>query len=271
MPRVTALSDVWDRIYSDFLHTSRLDTYERLLESALAADYQICSVGGLWRRMVVGGLEPARRYLLVRHDVDTDPGTAAAMWQINRRLGVETSFFFRLSTLDPGLMAEIGAAGSEASYHYEELATVAKRRRLRSRADAMNHLPEARERFAENLGRLRLLTGLPMTVVASHGDFVNRRLGLPNWVILTDPDLRHALGIDLETYDEALLSNLPSRHADGPHPRHWDPTDPATAIQAGERVISVLVHPRHWRVNRVVNARDDAGRVFEGVRFSLGV
>ncbi len=69
---------------------------------------------------------------MLRHDVDTDPGTAAAMWDIERELGVESSYFFRLSTLAPALMADIAAGGSEASYHYEEVATVAKRRRLRT-------------------------------------------------------------------------------------------------------------------------------------------
>ena len=92
---------------------------------------------------------------------------------------MESSYFFRLSTLAPALMAEIAAGGGEASYHYEELSWVAKRRRLRSRSDALRALPEARDRFAENLQTLRMKTGLPMRVVASHGDFVNRRLGYP--------------------------------------------------------------------------------------------
>jgi hypothetical protein len=263
------LTRVWHRVYSDFLLGSRLGAYERLLGGALEAGYRVRSVGGAWRSIGDGGLEAGSRLVVLRHDVDTDPATAAAMWAIDRRLGVETSYFFRLATLDPGLMAEIAAAGSEASYHYEELATIAKRRRLRTRSDALAHLPEAVDRFAENIGRLRAMTGLPMRIVASHGDFVNRRLGLPNWLILADPDVRRGLDIELETYDEAFLRHVTSRHSDGPHPQFWRPVDPAAAIGAGEAVISVLVHPRHWRVNRLVNARDDVQRVVEGVRFAL--
>jgi hypothetical protein len=266
---VNVLAEARDRIYSDFLQGSRLPAYGRWLEAALLAEYEVCSVGGLWRRMEAGGLGPARRYLVLRHDVDTDPGTAAAMWAIDRRLGLETSYFFRLSTLDLRLMADIQAGGSEASYHYEELATIAKRLGLRTRAQAERHLPQARDAFAANLTRLREGTGLPMTVVASHGDFVNRRLGLPNWVLLSDPVFRRQVGVVLETYDEDFLRILTSRHADGPYPRYWHPADPMAAIAAREPVISVLVHPRHWRVNRLVNAHDDARRVFEGLRFAL--
>jgi hypothetical protein len=266
---LTALPRLRDRVYGDFLMPSRLPQYGRLLESALRADYRIISAGGLWRLIESDELDLTRRYLLLRHDVDTDPRTAAAMWRIDRALSVESSYFFRLSTIDPALMAAIAGGGSEVSYHYEELSSVAKRRGLRSRSEVIAHLPEARDQFAENIGRLRATMGLPMRVVAAHGDFVNRRLGIANWAILADRGFRRSLDIDLETYDEALLRRLPSRHSDGPYPGYWPYTDPAEAIRAGEPVISVLVHPRHWRVDRPGNARDDVGRMVEGLRFEV--
>ena len=266
---LTVLPRLRDRVYGDFLMASRLDQYGRLLESALRADYRIISAGGLWRLIENRELDPMRRYLVLRHDVDTDPGTAAAMWEIDRRLSVESSYFFRLSTIAPALMGSIAAGGGEASYHYEELSSLAKRRGLHSRSGVIAHLPEARDRFAENIWRLRAMTGLPMRVVAAHGDFVNRRLGIQNWAILADRGFRRRLDVDLETYDEAFLRRLPSRHADGPYPRYWAYTDPAEAIRAGEPIVSVLVHPRHWRVDRPGNARDDVGRMVEGLRFEV--
>jgi len=269
MDWLVSMRRVRNRVYSDFAMQSRLVEYRQLLERALEAGYRICSVGGIWRQVVAGGLAPSQRYLVLRHDIDTDPGTAAAMWDIDRGLAIESSYFFRLSTLAPALMVDISAGGGEASYHYEELAFVAKRRRLRNRSDALRALPEARELFAENLQKLRVATGLPMRVVASHGDFVNRHLGVPNWVILADPEFRRRVDVELETYDEALLRHLPSRHIDAPHPRFWEPTDPSAMIRAGEPVVSLLVHPRQWRANRLANARDDLRRVAEGVRYSL--
>jgi hypothetical protein len=266
---LTALPRLRDRVYGDFLMGSRLAQYAQLLESGLRAGYRISSVGSCWQQIGDPGLDPAQRYFVLRHDVDTDPRTAAAMWDIDRGLGVESSYFFRLSTIAPALMVEIAGGGSEVSYHYEELSSVAKRRGLRSPSAALRGLPEARDQFAQNLGRLRVMTGLPMRVVAAHGDFVNRRLGIANWLILANPEFRQDVGIDLDVYDQAFLRHLPSRHTDAPHPRYWEPTDPAAAIRAGEPVISVLVHPRHWRADRIVNARDGMRRALEALRYEL--
>jgi hypothetical protein len=264
-----ALPSIRDRIYGDFLMGSRLDLYGKLLETALQTGYRISPVGEAWRLMQDGELDPSQRRMILRHDIDTDPRTAAAMWSIDRALGVKSSYFFRLATFAPALMADIAGDGGEASYHFEELSSIAKQQHLRSGSAALRHLPEARDRFAENLQWLRGETGLPMRVVASHGDFVNRRLGVPNWVILTDLEFRRRVGIVLETYDEAFLRRLPARYTDASHPQYWDPGDPAAMIRAGEPVISVLVHPRHWRVDRLVNARDDIRRAVDGMRFAL--
>ena len=248
---------------------SRLDEYRHFLESALLAGYRITSVGGAWSIIREGRLDPAHRHLVLRLDVDTDPRTAAAMWRIAHALGIDGSYFFRLSTFDPTAVAEISSGGSEVSYHYEELATVAKRRRIRKVADALAALPEARDLFAANLIRLREATGLPMRIVAAHGDFVNRRLGIPNSRLLEPARLRSELGIDLETYDEDYLGRLSTRHIDALPPRCWEPTDPAAAIRAGEPLVAVLVHPRQWRADPVVNARDDMQRILQGIQYRL--
>src|SRR4051812_3916975 len=105
---------------------SRLGEYRAFLEAALRAGYQIRTVEWIWARIVGGTLEPDGHYLMLRHDIDTDPATVAAMWEIERDLGISGSFFFRLSTLDPRIMDAIASSGSEVSYHYEELATIAK-------------------------------------------------------------------------------------------------------------------------------------------------
>jgi hypothetical protein len=265
------LARTLNRLRADFLMGSRLAEYRLFLESALAAGYRVRSVGGAWDEIRDGSFGTSGRLIVLRLDIDTDPRTAAEMWEIARGLGAEASYFFRLSTLDIALMTEIAAGGSEASYHYEELATVAKRRHLRSASDALAALPEARDLFAANLVRLRATTGLPMRVVAAHGDFVNRRLGIPNWRVVEDPAFRGELGIDLETYDNVFLRHLPSRHIDAPPPVGWEPSDPAAAIAAGLPVVSVLVHPRQWRADPVVNARDDIGRVIEGIRHRLPI
>lgn len=261
------LRTVWHRLYADFLLPSRLDSYRRLLERFLGAGYTVISVESIWELISSSQLNGNARYLVLRHDIDTDPATAQRMWEIERALGCHGSYFFRLSTVDIPLMKAIAASGSMASYHYEEIAAVAKRRRLRSRDEALAHLTEAQEEFLRNLARLRTQTSLPMTVVASHGDFVNRQLGLPNWELLVDRDFRRRAGVELETYDEAVMGHVTSRHSDTLHPRYWIPGSPELAIGRSEPVVYVLVHPRHWRAARSVNARDDLGRLSESIRY----
>ena len=260
---------VWNRCYGDFLMPSRLPAYRALLEAALEAGYAIVSVEGAWAAIEAGRLDPAGRTLVLRHDIDTGPLTAGAMWRIERDLGVGSSYYFRLSTLDLGLMAEIAAGGSEASYHYEELATVAKRHRPRTTAAALALVPEAQDRFRHNLERLRGQTGLPFRTVASHGDFVNRKLGLMNWTILADPAFRAAVGIDLETYDEAFMGHVTSRHADTTYPRFWTTQPPPqTAIATGEPVVYLLVHPGAWRVTPWRSVVGNLRRIREGIAYA---
>lgn len=269
MPRLTP-RPAWDRIYADFLMPSRLDAYRRLLASAIEAGYAIVSIERLWGLIRANAVDPAARYLVLRHDIDTDPGTAARMLSVERDLGAEGSYFFRLSTIDLGLLDRIAGAGAQAGYHYEELAAIAKERRLRSRADAERHVPEAQDRFVHNLERLRAGSGLPFRVAASHGDFVNWSLGIPNWAILADPAVRERAGIDLETYDAAFMDHVSSRHSDTHFPRYWIPASPAAAIAGHEPVVYLLVHPRHWHVARAINARDDIGRLVQGLRYRRG-
>jgi hypothetical protein len=227
------------------------------------------SIETFWHLIDGDAVDPAARYLVLRHDIDTDPGTARAMWDIERALGIDGSYYFRLSTADPGLMRAIAEGGSQASYHFEELATIAKQRHLRHGADVLEHLPEARALFQANLERLRASTGLPMRVVASHGDFVNRATGVANRAILDDATFRQDVGVDLEVYDEAYLGHLTDRYSDTHHPRFWVSGNPAEGITRGAAVIQVLVHPRHWRVHRLVNAADDIRRVAEGLAYRL--
>jgi hypothetical protein len=260
---------IWARIYGDFLMASRLGTYRALLETALRAGYSILSIEQFWALIGAGSIDSTRRYLILRNDVDTGSRTAEAMWRIEHSLGITGSYFFRLSTLDLALMNDIAAAGGEASYHYEELASVAKQRHLRSRSDVLEHLTEAQDLFRTNVDRLRAQSGQPIQVVASHGDFVNRKLGLTNWLILDDPAFRREAGIELETYDHAFMSHVTSRHADLTSPPYWTPADPAEAIARNEEVIYLLVHPRGWQVERALNARDDVVRIREGLLYAL--
>lgn len=260
---------LWHRFYSDFLMPSRLESYRSLLLAALNEGYEVRSVASFWEELKEGSFGLDRKYLILRHDVDTDVATAKAMWKIERDLGLRTSYYFRLSTADVPFMCEIAATGGEAGYHFEELATVAKERGLRHRSEILLEIPRARDLFLANLNQLREKTGLPMKIVASHGDFVNRASGVPNTVLLDDRDFRLVAGIELEVYDQAFMQHIASRHSDTMYPAFWQPVAPGDALNRGLSPVYILVHPRHWRANISANAKDDAERIVEFVQYWL--
>jgi hypothetical protein len=254
------------RMHEDFFMRSRLDEYRRLLETALEEGYTVCSL----RRFLQthrSGLQPGVRYILLRHDVDTGVQTAQAMWEIEQRLGINASYYFRLRTIAPQFMRAVDERGGEASYHFEELSALAKSRRIQTREAALSLLKDARDLFARNLRGLRRRTGLKMEIVASHGDWINRKLGVQNSEILASPEFRAAVGVELEAYD-SLVMDAVLKHSDGP-PLHrwlWERRDPSRSIRSGIPALQILVHPRHWRVERFENLVDNATRCAEEVR-----
>jgi hypothetical protein len=207
-------------------------------------------------------------HLILRHDVDTDPRTAAEMFDLERKLGAQSTYYFRLSTVDVPLMHKIEGAGSEASYHYEELASAIKATGATA-ADVPRIVGKARRQFSRNLLALRARTGLPMTTVAAHGDFVNRRLGFSNAILLDDEELRVALRIEHEAYDMALQDRLDARISDGQPPPRWIGGHPLKAVHQGQRIIYLLVHPRWWKARIRANAKDDWVRLVEGLAYSI--
>jgi hypothetical protein len=266
-----SLTGVWYRIYADFFMPSRLETYREFLCNAMYYGYEICSVDFLWQKIKNNGeIESQKKYLVLRHDIDTDTATAKAMWHIEKFLDVKSSYYFRLSTVDIDLMQEIELSGGEASYHFEEIASLVKRKHLKRREDVLPYMPYARSMFKDNLTLLRESSGLPMKIVAAHGDFANRKLGISNCEILQDKSFRQEVDIEMEVYDEIFSQYITSRHSDTSFPYFWQPESPLHAIQSGMRIIYVLIHPRQWRVNPKENFRDDIKRAWEGFCYSLG-
>jgi len=191
------------------------------------------------------------------------------MWEIEHSVGVVGSYFFRRSTCDVQFMRELSSAGCEVGYHYEELATLIKERGVATAAEARALLGPSRARLRSTLTVLRAETGLPLGVLASHGDFANRAVGVSNVEMLQDADARAAIGVRLEAYD--VETHVSARLADGVPPRGWRPEHPLDAIRRGERVVAVLLHPRSWGRALLFNGRADLQRLGDGCAYQLRI
>jgi hypothetical protein len=252
-----------NRLYADYLMPSRLAEYEALLVRASQCGYRQLSVREFHCAIREQTSAPDK-VLVHRHDIDSDVRTARKMFALETKHGVRASYYFRLSTLDYGFMRDIEAAGSEASYHYEEVATFAKRHRLRRGDDVRARFPDIRELFVRNFMRIGERLGKPMTTVASHGDFANRRLRVVNHELLSDAALRRRCGIECESYDADLLRHFDVYISDRPHPVYYAPMSPFDALGRHDR-ICLLTHPVQWETNWLESTRCNMVRLAEEV------
>lgn len=277
------------RLYQDYLMRSRIGQLRELISTAQQGGYRCVSIEE-WSRIVTAARSGARsgaltgegrRYLILRNDVDTDPATALAMCDVQEELGVKGSFYFRLKTFDSRIVEESVRRGFDVSYHFEEIADFAKEHGLKSRAEVDAHMTEIQDRFARNITRLRRRYGVDMRIVCSHGDWVNRRLGILNHALLKDRSFRQSVGVEYETYDEVLTGGIAARFSDSAPPRFWTPdrattqatgqADPLSAVKAGLSPVYVLTHPRHWRASWRWDTAESSVRLIEDLRFRLGL
>lgn len=255
---MNSLRKLGQRLYADYLMPERLHLYDRLLGQAARAGYAQMGVRDYL------ALAPAARgrTLLLRHDVDTDPGTARAMFDIERRHGVRASYYFRRTTVDCDLMRAIEAYGSEASYHFEEIADFVKLHRIHCVEQLRARMGEIEDCFYFNFVALQRRTGIVMRTVASHGDFVNRRLGVINHELLQNQALRARCGIECEAYDARLLADFDAYISDRPYPVRFAPCSPFDALGRYERIY-FTTHPAHWRTNWHETSKHNLRRLVE--------
>lgn len=260
------MKTLFNRLYADYLMPSRLGEYEALLKAARDAGYAQVSVRSFFRDL--NRPTQPRRTLVHRHDIDSDLRTARKMFALEARHGVRASYYFRLCTLDYGFMREIEAAGSEASYHYEEVADFAKRHRIRKSDELRRRFPEIRELFARNIARIAAGLGTPLATVASHGDFANRRLNVINHELLHDQALRTRCGIECESYDPELLRGFDLYISDRKYPVYYHPMSPFEALGRYER-ICMLTHPVQWETNWIESTRCNWRRLVEEMAWRI--
>jgi hypothetical protein len=284
--KVTMLAS---RIWQNYLMPSRLEMLADWFRLSLDRRYKFYSVEQYWRVTDAGRTEPPPKSIVLRHDIDVDLAAARDMFSLEKKLSITGSYYFRLSTVHLPLMHAIAGSGGEVGYHYEEVATEVKARCLRSAEQIRARLPMMRQRFRENLQRVREITGLPVTTVVAHGDWANRAVGVANTELLQCPDLRAELGVQVEAYDYQLMKSVRVRYADAACPVWWigkhvapaeggrleffddAPRTPAEAVRQDLPVIYILLHPEQWRSGPRWHFKEQVKRVREAMAYRLGI
>tara|TARA_B100000809_G_scaffold266856_1_gene332255 strand:+ start:5028 stop:5786 length:759 start_codon:yes stop_codon:yes gene_type:complete len=93
-----------------------IEKYEAFLKAAIANGYQLVSYQDYLK-------EDFDKVLILRHDVDKRPQNSLRTAQLQHKLGVKGTYYFRAvpESFDVEVIKKIAALGHEIGYHYEDL------------------------------------------------------------------------------------------------------------------------------------------------------
>jgi hypothetical protein len=226
--------------------------YTSIIATAKQQGYRFYTLGSFRALSIL----PAEPFIILRHDMDTNPAAACVFAEVEERFGAKASYFFRRCTWNPRIMNMLNRRGHEVGYHYEEITDFAKAEHIKSLSQIMNNIGRIKEQFAYNLANLRLTVDFDLTAVASHGDFAWKRLSIGNDELLKDHELRARMGVEYEVYDDALMQKYGLHISDKPAPESYHPKSPQEAIAASESFL-FLSHPRWWIPDALGNLNYD--------------
>jgi hypothetical protein len=226
---------MYNRLYNDYFMPNRYKEYENLLKLFLENNYQFICVKDY------KALERNGKYIIIRHDIDSDLRIAKKMFEIEKNLNINTTYYFRLNTMEKDFMTNINNFGSEVGYHYEEIAQFCKNNKKVNAEYVKSNIKIIRDNFIKNIKDIEKIYKIKLYSIASHGDFVNRKLGMTNKYLYND-ELQRRLNL-IEAYDIEKWINF--RTADDEYPKFWK-ENPEKAIKNNKNKVLLLIHTRYW-------------------------
>lgn len=248
---------ILNRLYNDYIMSNRYKEYEDLLSEFKNNGYEFICVKN-YKELN----NETQKYIIIRHDIDSDVKIARKMFEIEKRLNVKTTYYFRLKTANKQLIQEIIQYGSEVGYHYEEIAQFCKDNKFINKQFAIDNLNKIKEIFCQNIQLFEKNNNVKLHSIASHGDFVNRKIGIANKFVYTK-DMQDKLRL-IEAYDIEEL--LDFRTADAMYPHFWK-MDPKSAIKENKKRVLILVHTRWWNKAPVERLKQDFERTIDKIKY----
>ena len=261
-------------IFDNFLRPSRFSYYDSVINSLATAGYKFYTLEYLNREMInntFSGIQENNKICVIRHDIDTDPKTATELAKIEAKYGAVSTYYYRLRTADSRQMKIVAGLGHEVGYHYEEIGTCAKKKKLHTKEEIDNHMAYIQSDFLNNLNTFRNISSCPVNTIASHGDWVNADiLNIPNKYLI-DTSIRNKGKIDLEAYDDNFMQHVSCRISDLGGENIWFPTTLEDALKSDPKFLYILIHPRQWYTRYWDNIKEDTLRLFETIKYKLNI
>lgn len=264
-----ALKKLFNRFYSDYLLPNRFEEYKRILSIARKYGFKICSIFTYVNEVLIPK-KFDQKILILRHDIDTDSEAALEFYKCEAEFDCNASYFFRLATLNLKTMTQLIQVGADIGYHYEEIATFIKLNCIKNESVVLNHLGTLRTELKKNISIIENKLNAPIHTIASHGDFINRYLNIPNHrLVLENGENIHFPKI-ISAYEKRIIDSFDAYITDCPYPNFYNPIPVIDALQSKQRIL-FLTHPKHWRVNVFETSKENFNRVFEALSWKWGI
>lgn len=240
------------KLFIRYLFNDRIKEYDEIIKQAKENNYEVVSL----RDYIENRYDTSKKLFILRHDVDHLSNGTKMMFEVEKKYGVTSSFYFRNSTYEPRLMKEIETYGSEASLHFESIADFVKANpNIQNRDDLFKTDFQNRclKVLKANLERFRLLCDIPCVTIASHGEYENTLVQTPNNYLTEDLSVYEYLGIKLEAYNKEMIEQVTCYISDVPieiNDGYKYGKTPFEAIQNNEVFIMFLSHPNHWHYSK---------------------
>ena len=253
------------RIHLDYFLKDRIESYDELIGIALQKGFSILSHSQFYE-LVKNNAWGNKKILMIRQDVDSDPLYCLKWLEIEKKYGIHTSYYFRKETIDVHVMKAIMEYGSDCGYHYEELATFAKKHKIKDQEKIKASFGQIRSEFKKNLAEIEHSLGSKLRFASSHGDFANRKLNIPNHAFI-DHEFLAENGLQFEAYDDVFVKNYSINIMDSGGPRFY--CGEISQLEALDRfpIVHLLMHPKNWRSNIYWNTKQNLKRLVEGLMF----
>lgn len=229
-------------VFNSLLFNNRLKRYAEYIQYARKNAYEIVSLEQFYNL-------PNRRnrkYFVLRHDVDSLEPSTRKMFEIEKKIGVTSTYYFRKTTIDTLLIEEMIYSRFEVGFHFETIANYIREHGVIDKNQIDISLMG--EYLKNEIKDFEHIIGHKINSICSHGADENIRLGISNNII-TEVRGTDVFGVKFEAYDADLYKDIDCHIMDCTVTRgfgfaYYD--NPYSAIDKGYSNILFLSHPEHW-------------------------
>ena len=130
-----------------------LNTYIALVNKLKSAGFQFVTL-----EMYLTSPNLPDKFVIMRHDIDLHPKNALSIAELENKLGIKASYYFRIvkKTFKTDIIKKIANMEHEIGYHYEDLVL------------AKGDIKKAVDSFVKNLNKFKKVA--PVKTICMHGN-----------------------------------------------------------------------------------------------------